>query len=37
MPGSKLITIAGMGHDLPNPLWAQITDAIVANTELAAV
>jgi pimeloyl-ACP methyl ester carboxylesterase len=35
--GSKLITIAGMGHDLPEPLWAQITDAIVANTELAAV
>ena len=35
MPGAKLITIPGMGHDLPEPLWDQITDAIVANTELA--
>jgi pimeloyl-ACP methyl ester carboxylesterase len=37
VPGSKLITIPGMGHDLPQPLWGPITDAIVANTELAAV
>ena len=36
-PGSKLLTIPGMGHDLPEPLWDTITDAIVANTELAAV
>jgi len=26
-----------MGHDLPEALWTDITDAIVANTELAAV
>ena len=37
VPGSKLLTIPGMGHDLPEPLWDFITDAIVANTELAAV
>jgi pimeloyl-ACP methyl ester carboxylesterase len=37
VPGSKLITIPGMGHDLPEPLWADIIDAIVTNTELAAV
>jgi pimeloyl-ACP methyl ester carboxylesterase len=37
VPGSKLITIPGMGHDLPEPLWAEITEAIVANTELASV
>jgi pimeloyl-ACP methyl ester carboxylesterase len=37
VPGSKLIMIPGMGHDLPEPLWGEITDAIVANTELASV
>jgi pimeloyl-ACP methyl ester carboxylesterase len=37
VPGSKLITIPGMGHDLPEALWADITDAIVANTQLASV
>ena len=37
VPGAKLITIPGMGHDLPEALWGTITDAIVANTELAAV
>jgi pimeloyl-ACP methyl ester carboxylesterase len=37
VPGAKLITIPGMGHDLPEALWGDITDAIVANTELAAV
>jgi pimeloyl-ACP methyl ester carboxylesterase len=35
--GSRLLTIPGMGHDLPQALWSTITDAIVANTELAAV
>lgn len=35
--GSKLIKIPGMGHDLPEPLWGEITDAIVANTELTSV
>lgn len=37
VPGAKLITIPGMGHDLPKPLWDQITDAIVANTEMAVL
>lgn len=37
VPGSKLLTIPGMGHDLPQALWGTITDAIVANTELAPV
>jgi len=37
VPGSKLITIPGMGHDLPEPLWPTITEAIVTNTELASV
>ncbi len=37
VPGSKLITIPGMGHDLPEALWADFTDAIVANAELATV
>jgi pimeloyl-ACP methyl ester carboxylesterase len=37
VPGSKLLMIPGMGHDLPEPLWDAITDAIVANTELAPV
>jgi pimeloyl-ACP methyl ester carboxylesterase len=37
VPGSKLLTIPGMGHDLPEALWGTVTDAIVANTELAAV
>jgi pimeloyl-ACP methyl ester carboxylesterase len=37
VPGSKLITIPGMGHDLPEPLWEEITQAIVANTELTNV
>ncbi len=37
VPGSKLLTIPGMGHDLPEPLFAEVVDAIVANTALAAV
>ncbi len=37
VPGAKLILYPGMGHDLPEPLWGEIIDAIVANTELAAV
>ena len=37
VPGSKLTLIPGMGHDLPEGLWDQIIDAVVANTALAAV
>jgi pimeloyl-ACP methyl ester carboxylesterase len=37
VPGSELVVIPGMGHDLPDALWDLIIDAIVANTALAAV
>jgi pimeloyl-ACP methyl ester carboxylesterase len=37
VPGARLLIIPGMGHDLPEALWGQVSDAIVANTELAAV
>ena len=37
VPGSTLILIPGMGHDLPEGAWTQIIDAVVANSELAAV
>jgi len=37
VPGSKLLLIPGMGHDLPDAAWDQIIDAIVANTALARV
>ena len=37
VPGSELLVIPGMGHDLPEELWGKVTDAIVANAELASV
>jgi pimeloyl-ACP methyl ester carboxylesterase len=37
VPGSSLILLPGMGHDLPEAVWDQIIDAIVANTASAAV
>jgi pimeloyl-ACP methyl ester carboxylesterase len=37
VPASRLLTIPGMGHDLPELLWDTVIDAIVATTELAAV
>jgi pimeloyl-ACP methyl ester carboxylesterase len=36
VPGAKLITYPGVGHDLPEILWNEIADAIAANAELAA-
>lgn len=36
VPGAKLITYPGMGHDLPETLWGEIIDAIAANAGLAA-
>ncbi len=30
VPGAELVVIDGMGHDLPRPLWPQITDLITA-------
>jgi pimeloyl-ACP methyl ester carboxylesterase len=35
VPGSTLILIPGMGHDLPEEVWDQIIGAIVANAGLA--
>jgi pimeloyl-ACP methyl ester carboxylesterase len=37
VPGSTLVTIPGMGHDLPAALYGQVADAVVANTALASV
>jgi pimeloyl-ACP methyl ester carboxylesterase len=36
IPGAELITIPGMGHDLPKELWPMYVDAIVWNAERAA-
>jgi pimeloyl-ACP methyl ester carboxylesterase len=30
IPGAKLLVIPGMGHDLPEGVWPQVIDAIVA-------
>jgi pimeloyl-ACP methyl ester carboxylesterase len=35
IPGSELVLIESMGHDLPPPAWERITDALVANFERA--
>ena len=31
IPGSKLVVIEGMGHDLPAGVWERVSDAIVEN------
>jgi pimeloyl-ACP methyl ester carboxylesterase len=36
IPGAELLVIPGMGHDLPQQLWPQIVDAIVANAARAS-
>jgi pimeloyl-ACP methyl ester carboxylesterase len=35
IPGARLITIDGMGHDLPRGAWPRIIDAIVENAARA--
>jgi pimeloyl-ACP methyl ester carboxylesterase len=35
LPGADLLVLAGMGHDLPPPLWPRIIDAIAAVTSRA--
>jgi pimeloyl-ACP methyl ester carboxylesterase len=35
IPGARLIAFPGMGHDLPEPLWPQIIDAVVETAERA--
>jgi pimeloyl-ACP methyl ester carboxylesterase len=36
IPGAELITIPGMGHDLPKELWPTFAEAIAKNAERAA-
>ena len=35
IPGARLHTVEGMGHDLPRAFWPEIVDAIVENTQRA--
>jgi pimeloyl-ACP methyl ester carboxylesterase len=35
VPGAELLLVPGMGHDLPQPVWPDLVDAIVANAERA--
>lgn len=35
VPGAELVVIEGMGHDLPRPLWDELTDRITALVERA--
>jgi pimeloyl-ACP methyl ester carboxylesterase len=35
IPGARLLTIAGMGHDLPRPAWPRIIDGIAENAARA--
>lgn len=36
VPGAELVTIPGMGHDMPKELWPTFVDAIAKNAERAA-
>ncbi len=36
IPGSRLVMYPDMGHDLPRPRWAEMLEAIAANTTRAA-
>lgn len=35
IPNSRLLTFEGLGHDLPDQLWPEFLDAIVANAKRA--
>ena len=37
LPNARLVTIEGMGHDLPRALWPRFVDLIVENAERAGV
>jgi pimeloyl-ACP methyl ester carboxylesterase len=37
IPGATLVTIPGMGHDLPREVWPQVIDAIVQTASRAGV
>ena len=36
IPGAQLLCIPGMGHNLPEPLWPQVVDAITHNARRLA-
>jgi pimeloyl-ACP methyl ester carboxylesterase len=36
VPGSRLVLVDGMGHDLPRPVWPRIIDALVQNARRGA-
>ncbi|QMU67229.1 alpha/beta fold hydrolase [Streptacidiphilus sp. P02-A3a] len=36
VPGAELLLLPGMGHDLPEPLWPDIADAVAANAAQAS-
>jgi pimeloyl-ACP methyl ester carboxylesterase len=35
IPGARMMTVEGMGHDLPRPIWPQLIDAIAEHTARA--
>ena len=35
IPGSELLLIEGMGHDLPRPLWPRLVEAIARHAHEA--
>ena len=35
VPGARLVVVPGMGHNLPEPLWPQLVDEIVAHARAA--
>ncbi|RBY77360.1 alpha/beta hydrolase [Blastococcus sp. TF02-09] len=35
VPGAELVVIDGMGHDLPRPLWPELTERIAAHVKRA--
>ena len=35
IPGARLMTIPGMGHDMPREIWPRMVEAIVANAQRA--
>ncbi len=37
LPGSELLVLAGMGHDIPRELWGTVADAVVRNTDRSTV
>jgi pimeloyl-ACP methyl ester carboxylesterase len=36
IPGAHLLLVSDMGHDMPEPLWPLITDAVISHTRVNA-